>query len=134
MSCWHPRASVEKEFVGEGLIYFWPTRSTRKDSTPSTSAATGVEPRVQPHHPLSAGISVVATLPCTGHLLETLTQRTRPVVSFAHNRRASATPQAIAVGMHVTVHPPHRSRRAAFPHRAPTLGDGQASVGWARDG
>jgi hypothetical protein len=28
----------------------------------------------------------------------------------------------IAVGTHVTMCPPHRSRRAVFPHRAPTLG------------
>ena len=29
----------------------------------------------------------------------------------------------IAVGMLITEHPPHRSRRAYFTHRAPTLGD-----------
>ena len=28
----------------------------------------------------------------------------------------------VAVGMPVTQHPPHRSRRAALPHRAPALG------------
>jgi len=28
---------------------------------------------------------------------------------------------AIAVGMPVTGHPPHRTGRAAFPHPAPTL-------------
>jgi hypothetical protein len=28
----------------------------------------------------------------------------------------------IAVGTRVTARPPHRSRRAVFPHRAPTLG------------
>jgi hypothetical protein len=29
--------------------------------------------------------------------------------------------EVIAVGIRVTAYPPHRSRRAAFPHRAPTL-------------
>ena len=29
----------------------------------------------------------------------------------------------VAVGMPVTQHPPHRSRRAALPHRAPASGD-----------
>jgi len=29
---------------------------------------------------------------------------------------------AIAVGMLITEHPPHRSRRAYFTHRAPTWG------------
>ena len=37
------------------------------------------------------------------------------------------TVQQVAVGMPVTRHPPHRSRRAARPHRAPALGrDAQA--------
>jgi uncharacterized protein DUF3500 len=30
--------------------------------------------------------------------------------------------RTVAVGMPVTQHPPHRSRRAALPHRAPALG------------
>ena len=30
--------------------------------------------------------------------------------------------KSIAVGMPLTEHPPHRSRRAQFTHRAPTLG------------
>src|SRR5712691_10372053 len=34
----------------------------------------------------------------------------------------SALGQAVAVGMPVTQHPPHRSRRAALPHRAPASG------------
>jgi hypothetical protein len=35
----------------------------------------------------------------------------------------------VAVGMSVTRHPPHRSRRAALPHRAPASGrDAQASA------
>lgn len=33
-----------------------------------------------------------------------------------------STPQAVAVGMPVTQHPPHRSRRTALPHRAPASG------------
>ena len=32
-------------------------------------------------------------------------------------------PRGVAVGMPVTRHPPHRSRRAALPHRAPASGD-----------
>jgi len=31
-------------------------------------------------------------------------------------------PVSIAVGMPIAEHPPHRSRRACFTHRAPTLG------------
>jgi len=30
--------------------------------------------------------------------------------------------QKVTVGMPVTRHPPHRSRRAELPHRAPALG------------
>ena len=38
--------------------------------------------------------------------------------------------QKVAVGMPVTRHPPHRSRRAALPHRAPASGrDAQALRG-----
>jgi hypothetical protein len=42
-------------------------------------------------------------------------------------RRSRAAKQryeraAVAVGMRVTSHPPHRSVRAAFPHTVPTLG------------
>jgi len=40
---------------------------------------------------------------------------------------ASLMPVGVAVGMPVTRHPPHRSRRAALPHRAPASGrDAQA--------
>jgi hypothetical protein len=42
----------------------------------------------------------------------------RPLRTNAHDFAAAA----IAVGMLITEHPPHRSRRAYFTHRAPTLG------------
>src|SRR4029434_1065598 len=42
----------------------------------------------------------------------------------------SSSDLAVAVGMPVTRHPPHRSRRAALPHRAPASGrDAQALRG-----
>src|SRR5258705_8431862 len=42
----------------------------------------------------------------------------RPLRTHAHDFAAAA----IAVGMLITEHLPHRSRRADFTHRAPTLG------------
>jgi hypothetical protein len=40
---------------------------------------------------------------------------------------------AVAVGMPIARHPPHRSRRAVFPHRAPASGhDAQAPEGACR--
>ena len=38
---------------------------------------------------------------------------------------------AVAVGMPVTQHPPHRSRRAALPHRAPASGRNAQAHGGA---
>jgi hypothetical protein len=35
---------------------------------------------------------------------------------------SKSKPKVIAVGIRVAAYPPHRSRRAEFPHRAPTLG------------
>jgi len=35
----------------------------------------------------------------------------------------------VAVGMRITAHPPRRSRRAEFPHRAPVLGDSTVGFG-----
>jgi hypothetical protein len=40
----------------------------------------------------------------------------------------------VAVGMRITAHPPHRTRRAAFPHRAPTSGGWRQSGDLAKDG
>jgi hypothetical protein len=46
---------------------------------------------------------------------------------FPPFRVQTKLPQRVAVGMPVTQHPPHRSRRAALPHRAPASGrDAQA--------
>ena len=49
--------------------------------------------------------------------------------------RAAATARSfhfVAVGMPVTRHPPHRSRRADFPHRAPASGsDAQSFLPYA---
>ena len=39
----------------------------------------------------------------------------------------------IAVGIPITGHPPHRSRRAQFTHRAPTLGVWRQTFGLATD-
>lgn len=38
----------------------------------------------------------------------------------------------VALGMALSGHPPHRSRRAALPHRAPTLGFDDKSFAWIR--
>jgi hypothetical protein len=42
---------------------------------------------------------------------------------FEANSAKSVCPSAIAVGMRITAHPPHRSRRAQLTHRAPTSGN-----------
>lgn len=42
---------------------------------------------------------------------------------FHNLDRRLATTYAIAVGMRLAAHPPHRSRRAQLTHRAPTSGD-----------
>ena len=47
--------------------------------------------------------------------------RASPFVKICLSMPCTALLQ-VAVGMPVTRHPPHRSRRAALPHRAPALG------------
>ena len=40
-----------------------------------------------------------------------------------HHLLLAGLPAHDAVGMPIAEHPPHRSRRARFTHRAPTLGE-----------
>jgi len=50
--------------------------------------------------------------------LASLTARAVPTRSVANS--AHGAQSAVAVGMLIAEHPPHRSGRAAFPHTAPT--------------
>jgi len=45
------------------------------------------------------------------------------LVAEMRRSRATALGSIDAVGMPIAEHPPHRSRRARFTHRAPTLGE-----------
>ena len=45
------------------------------------------------------------------------------IVVDSHHLLLAGLPAHIAVGMPVAGHPPHRSRRAQFAHRAPTSGE-----------
>jgi len=63
-----------------------------------------------------------------GGRLEHAAQRFRIALSRVLDARA------VAVGMRVTSHPPHRSVRAAFPHTAPTSGNERRIAVPAKDG
>ena len=56
----------------------------------------------------------------------------RSISDFSFQGLTLITPPFVAVGMPVTRHPPHRSRRADFPHRAPASGsDAQSFLPYA---
>lgn len=52
------------------------------------------------------------------------------IYKILHLMRAYGLRSAVAVGMAVTCHPPHRSVREELPHTAPALGfDAEAGYG-----
>ena len=59
--------------------------------------------------------------PATAYPDRTSTGRIAPAY-LAHRRKENPSGNPVAVGTGITPCPPHRSRRAAFPHRAPAGG------------
>jgi hypothetical protein len=84
------------------------TSTGSSEEPPPTSCSARRPAEIGSGHPLAACGTVIRL-----HLSATVPDHaTFPISSRSR----------IAVGTHVTMCPPHRSQRAVFPHRAPTLG------------